>query len=797
MVLPMNWAKEFADFDCSAKEMADRLTMTGSKVECYENAADAVENVVIGRIESIVPHPDSDHMVICQVEVGQDAPLQIVTGAANLKVGDLVPVALDGSKLPGGVEIKKGVLRGVESCGMLCSLGELGLTVHDFPYAIENGILVLDERDYPDGMPAPGTPAVEALGMDDVVFEFEITPNRPDCLAVRELGRECAATFGVPFKDHTPTVKPGHGNVNDLLKVDIENSELCMRYCGAVVENVRVAPSPKWMRDRLRACGVRPINNLVDITNYVMLEYGQPMHAFDLRYVNGGAITVRRAKNGETMMTLDGIDRTFTDEMLVIADEKGPVAVAGVMGGEYSGITEGTHTVVFESACFKGSSVRVTAKKLGMRTESSSRFEKGLDPQNCLPAIMRACELVEMLGAGEVVDGVIDIDNSGYQPTVLHLDADWTNRFLGTDISEERMKKILSDLHFVVNGDEITVPSFRGDVQHKADVAEEIARFYGYNNIPTTTAKGSPQGKLTDYQKFERTVNQTMLAQGLYEIMTYSFVSPKQYDKIRLPKDDPKRNSVVILNPLGEDTSIMRTNAIPSMMDILSKNYNNRNGAVSLYEIGNEYIPVEGELLPDEIPNLVLGMYGEDKDFFTLKGVVENLLEVLGIEDYDVAACSDNPTFHPGRCAVLSKDGEEFGVIGEVHPLVCQNYDINTRVYTGKLNMRKLFAMMKTDKSYQPMPKFPASTRDLALLCDDSLPVLTMEKAIKNAAGQILEKVELFDVYKGSQIEAGKKSVAFNITMRAADRTLTDEEVGSAMKKILTAMEALGAQIRS
>lgn len=452
------------------------------------------------------------------------------------------------------------------------------------------------------------------------------------------------------------------------------------------------------MRERLRASGVRPIDNIVDITNYVMLEYGQPMHAFDIEYVKGNKIIVRNALSGETLTTLDGVERNLTEDMLVIADAEKASAVAGVMGGEYSGINEGTHTVVFESACFKGSSVRVTAKKLGMRTESSSRFEKGLDPQNCLPAIMRACELVEMLGAGEVVDGVIDIDNSGYKPTVLHLDAEWTNRFLGTDIPEERMKKILSDLHFGVNGNEITVPSFRGDVEHKADVAEEIARFYGYNNIPTTTAKGSPQGKLSEYQKFERTVNQTMLAQGLYEIMTYSFVSPKQYDKIRLPKDDPRRKSVVILNPLGEDTSIMRTNAIPSMMDILSKNYNNRNGAVSLYEIGNEYIPVDGELLPDEVPNLVLGMYGEDKDFFTLKGVVENLLDVLGIEDYDVTACSDNPTFHPGRCAILSKGGEEFGIIGEVHPLVCQNYDINTRVYTGKLNMNTLFALMNDEK---------------------------------------------------------------------------------------------------
>ena len=551
------------------------------------------------------------------------------------------------------------------------------------------------------------------------------------------------------------------------------------------------------MRERLRASGVRPIDNIVDITNYVMLEYGQPMHAFDIEYVKDHKIIVRNAVSGETIQTLDGVDRTLSEDMLVIADSEKASAVAGVMGGEHSGINENTHTVVFESACFKGSSVRITAKKLGMRTESSGRFEKGLDAQNCLPAVMRACELVELLRAGEVVDGVIDVDNTNYQPTRIHLDADWTNRFLGTDIPKEQMVKILTDLQFQMEGDEIIVPSFRSDVEHKADIAEEIARFYGYNNIPTTIAKGSPEGGYNEYQKFERVVNQNMLAQGMYEIMTYSFVSPKQYDKIRLPKDDPKRQSVVIRNPLGEDTSIMRTNAIPSMMDILSKNYNNRNGAVSLYEIGNEYIPVEGELLPDEVPNLVLGMYGDDKDFFTLKGVVENLLDTLAIHEYDVDAKSDDPTFHPGRCAVLSKDGEEFGIIGEVHPLVCANYGINTRVYVGKLKLRKLFAMMDTQRSYVPMPKFPASTRDLALLCDDALPVMTMEKAIKAAAGKILEKIELFDVYKGSQIAQGKKSVAFNISMRASDRTLTDEEVNGAMSKILKALEELGAQIRS
>ena len=792
MDLSIRWLKDYVDIgDISMRDFSEAMSMSGSKVEGWTTEFEDVKNVVVGKILSVEPHPDSDHLVICQLYVGQQEPVQIVTGASNVHVGDMVPAALHKSQLPNGVKITKGKLRGVMSNGMMCSIAELNLTKGDFPYAAEDGIFLLQEDCQ------VGQDIASAIGCNDTCVEFEITPNRPDCLSVLGLAREAAVTFGKELKMHTPQVKGCGGDIHDYLSVEVRNPQLCPRYTAKVVKNVKIGPSPRWMRERLRASGVRPIDNIVDITNYVMLEYGQPMHAFDIEYVKDHKIIVRNAVSGETIQTLDGVDRTLSEDMLVIADSEKASAVAGVMGGEHSGINENTHTVVFESACFKGSSVRITAKKLGMRTESSGRFEKGLDAQNCLPAVMRACELVELLGAGEVVDGVIDVDNTNYQPTRIHLDADWTNRFLGTDIPKEQMVKILTDLQFQMEGDEIIVPSFRSDVEHKADIAEEIARFYGYNNIPTTIAKGSPEGGYNEYQKFERVVNQNMLAQGMYEIMTYSFVSPKQYDKIRLPKDDPKRQSVVIRNPLGEDTSIMRTNAIPSMMDILSKNYNNRNGAVSLYEIGNEYIPVEGELLPDEVPNLVLGMYGDDKDFFTLKGVVENLLDTLAIREYDVDAKSDDPTFHPGRCAVLSKDGEEFGIIGEVHPLVCANYGINTRVYVGKLKLRKLFAMMDTQRSYVPMPKFPASTRDLALLCDDALPVMTMEKAIKAAAGKILEKIELFDVYKGSQIAQGKKSVAFNISMRASDRTLTDEEVNGAMSKILKALEELGAQIRS
>ena len=688
MDLSMRWLKDYVDIgEVSMRDFSEAMSMSGSKVEGWKTEFDEVKNVVVGKILSVEKHPDSDHLVICQLDVGQEEPVQIVTGASNVHAGDIVPVALHKSELPNGVKITKGKLRGVMSNGMLCSLGELGLTKGDFPYAIEDGIFLIEEDCQ------IGQDIASALGCNDTTVEFEITPNRPDCLSVIGLAREAAATFHKPLNLHQPEVKGCGGDVHDYLSVEVQNRELCQRYVARVVKNVKIGPSPRWMRERLRASGVRPIDNIVDITNYVMLEYGQPMHAFDIEYVKGHKIIVRNARTGETIQTLDGVDRALSEEMLVIADEEKANAVAGVMGGENSGIHEGTHTVVFESACFKGSSVRVTAKKLGMRTESSSRFEKGLDPQNCLPAVMRACELVEQLGAGEVVDGVIDVDNSGYQPTVLHLDPAWINTFLGTDISREKMEEILKHLQFGIDGENIIVPSFRGDVQHKADVAEEIARFYGYNNIPTTTAKGNPEGGYSDYQQFERTVNQNMLAQGMYEIMTYSFVSPKEYDRIRLPKDDPKRESVVILNPLGEDTSIMRTNAIPSMMLILAKNYNNRNGAVSLYEIGNEYIPVPGEQLPDEVPNLILGMYGEDRDFFTLKGVVENLFDTLGIEDYDVEACHDNPTFHPGRCAVISKDGEELGIIGENGAsdiITLVDYMIGQGPETGKFTVSEL-----------------------------------------------------------------------------------------------------------
>ncbi len=790
MNLSMRWLSDFVDIDAKPHDFCEAITMSGSKVEGYTVEGSEISNVIVGKILSIEKHPDADKLVVCQVDVGSGEPIQIVTGATNLKVGDVVPVAMDNSTLPGGKKIRKGKLRGVVSNGMLCSLGELGLTVHDFPNAIEDGIMVIDED------VKLGQDIREALGLNDTCVEFEITSNRPDCFSIIGLAREAAATYNLPLKLHTPVVKGTDGDVNDLLQVEVKNPELCMRYIARMVKNVKIEPSPRWMRERLRACGVRPINNIVDITNYVMLEYGQPMHAFDYKYVNGHKITVRTAKNGEKITTLDDVERNLDESMLVIADEKGPVAVAGVMGGEFSSIMDDTDTIVFESACFNGPSVRLTSKKLGLRTESSGRYEKGLDPNNTKPAVDRACELIEMLGAGEVIGGYVDVDNSDKAQRRIKLDVDWTNRFLGIDIPREQMVDYLERVGCVMDGDDIIVPSFRPDLEHKADISEEIARFYGYDKIPVTAIRGTAQGHLTEQQKFERTVSNTLLSQGLYEIMTYSFISPKYYDKIRLPEDSPLRKCVTIQNPLGEDTSVMRTTTLPSMLEILAKNYNNRNESAALFELSPEYIPTENPL-PDENVQVTLGMYGEQYDFYSLKGVVEALLDVLGIADYDVSAVSDNPTFHPGRCACISKDGRDIGTIGEIHPLVLQNYGINTKVYAAKLDASALFDLRCVSKEYKPLPKYPATARDIAVLCGDALPVLDMKKAIQKAAGPILERVSLFDVYKGQQVPDGKKSVAWSLSFRAPDRTLTDEETDEAMKKVLKALDEMGAVLRS
>ncbi|HWP51455.1 MAG TPA: phenylalanine--tRNA ligase subunit beta [Clostridia bacterium] len=793
MDLSMKWLGDYVTMDdMPPRTFCEAMTMSGSKVEGYTQEGTEIENVVIGKILSIAPHGNSDHMVICQVDVGSKT-VQIVTGASNLKVGDVIPAALDGATLPGGHKIVTTHLRGELSEGMLCSLSELGLTKNDFPTAIEDGIFVIDE---PCKL---GEDIRTALGLNDTIVEFEITSNRPDCLSVIGLAREAAATFGKVLTVKQPIVDKGDSDINNMLKVEVKNPVLCPRYVARAVTNVKIAPSPLWMRERLRASGVRPINNIVDITNYVMLEYGQPMHAFDVNCVAGKKLVIRNAEPGETLMTLDGTERALSPEMLVIADAEKPSAVAGVMGGENSGIHDDTVTVVFESANFLGSSVRITAKKLGMRTEASSRFEKGLDPTVCLTAADRACELAILLGAGEAVNGVINVDNSAKAATVIKLEEDWINRFLGITVPHGDMVKTLESIGCTIKEDNITVPSWRADLEHKADIAEEIARFYGYNKIPTTSIQGGVYGVVTDVQKLERRVVTTLLAQGMSEICTYTFVSPKVFDLVRMPDDSPLRRTVKILNPLGEDTSVMRTIVYPSMMEVLARNYNNRNESAALFEIAKEFIPKENaNTLPDENKMLALGMFGPNYDYFSLKGIVEELLDNFGIADYDIAAVTNNPTFHPGRCAEITKNGKHIGTIGEVHPSVCANYDMSVRAYMGRIDLEGLFALSDvTGRTYHPLPRFPASTRDIALLCDDALPVLTIEKTIKSQIGDILESVSLFDHYKGAQIPDGKKSLAFAISMRAVDRTLTDSEINVAMERALNAVSALGAQLRA
>ena len=797
MNLSMKWLGDYVKADMPIKDYCHALTMSGSKVEGYEIEGAEISNVVVGKLLSVVPHENSDHLVVCQVEVGKEAPIQIVTGAPNVKAGDIVPVALDGSTLPGGIKIKKGKLRGVESNGMLCSLGELGLDKRDFPYAIEDGIFLIEE-------PCEiGEDIHTAIGLNDTSVEFEITSNRPDCLSVTGLARETAATYNLPLNIPVPSFKGVDGDINEMLKVDIINTEKCQRYCAGIVKNVKIEPSPRWMRERLRASGVRPINNFVDITNYVMLEYGQPMHAFDLRYVEGAHINVRNAVNGEKIMTLDGVERELTEDMLVIADDKKPVAVAGVMGGEYSGIMDDTTTVVFESAYFEPTQVRRTSKALKLKSDASMRYEKGVDRLISMTCLNRAFQLVEKLGAGEVVRTVIDCDYTDKTPVSVEFNAQWINDFLGTDIPEADMIDYLNRLGFTVDGDKVTAPSFRIDIECKADIAEEVARIYGYNNIPSSEFRGVAEAELTADQKFIRKLRNTAVSLGGYEIATFSFVSPKYMDKINLPADSKLRNTVTIINPLGEDTSVMRTSTIPSMLEILSFNYNNRNEKACLFEISKEYLPVEGQELPNEPDRLTIGMYGGNADFYDIKGIVETALSEMGIKDVEYVRANDSDAFdeksamHPGRSAVILKDGTPLGIMGEIHPEVQDTYGFGTKVYVAKLNIPEMMSCAVTDISYMPLPKFPASTRDLSLICDDEIPVAELEKAIKNACGKILEKVTLFDVYKGKQIEDGKKSVSYSLTLRSHEGTLTDEQADSAVKKALKALSAIGAELRA
>ena len=792
MDLSLRWLGDYVDTGVTPKQFCDAMTMSGSKVECYSEEADYITNCVVGKILEIVKHPDADKLQICQVDVG-GRTVQIVTAATNVFVGALVPVALDNSTLANGIKIKKGKLRGVVSEGMMCSVAELGVTVHDFPYAIEDGILIIQE------CCKPGDDIREALGINDTTVEFEITSNRPDCLSVIGLAREAAATFDKELHLPEPKVRHEEGNINDMLSVEVKNPNLCRRYVARMVKDIKIAPSPRWMRERLRASGVRPINNLVDITNYVMLEYGQPMHAFDYKYLKGGKIVVRNAKEGESITTLDGVERKLTPDMLVICDEEKPSCVAGVMGGEYSGIQDDTNTVVFESANFLGSSVRITAKKLGMRTESSGRYEKGLDSRMCMDAVNRACQLVEMLGAGEVVGGYIDIDNANEAPLTIEFQPDWINRFLGINISADRMKSILEKIGYKVEGNVITVPSFRaGDTRHKADIAEEIARFYGYDVIPNTAVTGASQGGLTPEQKFEKRLGELLRANGCYEIETYSFISPKYYDKINLPEDSELRRSVVITNPLGEDTSVMRTTCVPSMLEVISRNYNNRNLSGRLYEMGKVYLPKEmPDILPDEREVAVVGTFGDKEDFFALKGILDEAFNKLAIQGVEYSALKTDPAFHPGRCAEITIGEKKIGVIGEVAPAVLDNYGIGTRAYVASVDIADIFANRVEEKKFKPTPRFPTSGRDLAIICDDEIPAASLEKAIRAGAGKLLEKVELFDVYKGPSVAPGKKSVAYSMTLRAPDRTLTVEECDKVVAKVLKELEKLGAKLRA
>lgn len=787
MLLSRKWLNEFVPVDVDDRTFAEDMTLSGSKVEITEIEGEEISNVVVGRVVEIKRHENSDHMWICQVDVGEEAPIQIVTGAQNVSQGDLVPVAKHNSTLPGGVKITKGKLRGEKSNGMLCSYKELGMTDNDWPYSIVDGIFLLNsDPDLKAKDLKPGDDIRTAIGLDDHVVEFEITPNRPDCLSVIGLAREAAVTYGKTMAKHEPVVKGGGvGNLTELLDVETPATDLCPRYTARMVRNVKIGPSPKWMRDRLRASGVRPINNVVDITNYVMLEYGQPMHAFDYRYVNGGKIVVRRAEDGETLTTLDGNVRQLNSSMLVIADEHRAVGLAGIMGGENSEIVEDTVDVVFESANFNGTSIRRTALALGMRTEASAKFEKGLDILNTLPAVNRACELVEMLGAGEVLDGTIDILNFVPQPKQLKLRADKINALLGTDIDAAEMCRILQELGFGVDGDIITVPSWRGDVEHYSDLAEEVARFYGYNQIPTTAMTGvTTRGGYSPEQMLERSLGTVCRSLGYDEIITYSFISPTYYDKIRLPEDSPLRKSMKIMNPLGEDTSIMRTTVMPSMLEILTRNYNYRNKEAHLYELGRTYFERE-DGMADEPKHLSLGVYGPEESFFTLKGAVETILDSIRAEDVTYVAEKSDPSYHPGRCAKVYVNGQEVGTLGQIHPLVAANYGVDAELYYADLKFDALFASRGADPKYQPLPKFPAVTRDIAVLVDKAVTVGAMESSIQAAAKGLLKDVTLFDIYEGAKLPTGKKSVAFNLVLRADDRSLTAQEADDEVNLVL------------
>ena len=800
----LSWIKMFVpDLDVTAQEYTDAMTLSGTKVEGYERLDADLEDIVIGQIEKIEKHPDADKLIICQVNVGEKVT-QIVTGAPNVKEGDKVPVVLpggrvagghDGKKTPGGVKIKEGKLRGVDSYGMLCSIEELGSTREMYPDAPEYGIYIFPE----DAI--VGESAIKALGLDDVIFEYEITSNRVDCYSVLGIAREAAATFGKKF---VPPVVKETGNeekAEDYIKVIVEDQNLCSRYCARVVKNIKIGPSPKWMQRCLAANGIRPINNLVDITNYVMEEYGQPMHAYDLDKISGQQIVVRRAAENEKLVTLDGQERTMDENVLMISDGEKAVGIAGIMGGENSMITDDVHTVLFEAACFDGPNIRLSSKRIGLRTDASGKFEKGLDPNNAQVAIDRACQLMEELGAGEVVGGMVDVYSKKKEPVRVPFEPEKINDLLGTEISREQMLAYLEkvELHYDETTNEIVAPTFRHDIFRTADIAEEVARFYGYDNIPTTLPKGeATTGKLPFKLRIEEVARDVAEYCGFSQGYCYSFESPKVFDKLQIPQGDMLRNAISISNPLGEDFSIMRTISLNGMLTSLATNYNRRNKNVRLYELGNVYLPKSLPLteLPEERMMFTLGMYG-DGDFFDMKGVIEEFFDQVGMHkkvDYDPKA--GKSFLHPGRQALISYEGDLLGYLGEVHPVVADTYGIGTRAYVAVIDILHVVNHATFDRKYEGIAKFPAVNRDISMVVPKDIMVGQIEHMIAQRGGKILENYELFDIYEGSQIQEGYKSVAYSITFRSKEKTLEEAEVSSAMKKILNGLESLGIQLR-
>ena len=800
----LSWIKAYVpELDCTAQEYTDAMTLTGTKVEGFERLDKNLDKIVIGQIEKIEKHPDADKLIICQVNIGTET-IQIVTGAPNVKEGDKVPVVLDGGSVAGGhdgkmaedgIKIKKGKLRGIESNGMMCSIEELGSSRDMYPEAPEYGIYIFPED------AVVGENAVKALGLDDVVFEYEITSNRVDCYSVVGIAREAAATFRKPFCPPVVTATGNSEDVHDYVKVTVQDTDLCPRYTARVVKNIKIAPSPVWMQRRLASCGIRPINNIVDITNYVMEEYGQPMHAYDYDTIAGHEIVVRRAEKDEKFVTLDGQERTMDENVLMICDGEKAIGIAGIMGGENSMITDDVKTMMFEAACFDGTNIRLSSKRVGLRTDASGKFEKGLDPNNAQAAIDRACQLIEEFGAGEVVGGMVDVYSKKKEPVRVVFEPEKINALLGTDISREDMLKYFDkiDLAYDEATNEIVAPTFRHDIFRTADLAEEVARFYGYDNIPTTLPKGeATTGKLPFYLRIEQTARDIAEFCGFSQGYSYSFESPKVFDKLLIPEGDQLRQAISISNPLGEDFSIMRTVSLNGMLNSLAFNYNHRNKNVRLYELGNVYLPKALPLaeLPDERMQFTLGMYGEG-DFFTMKGVVEEFFEKVGLRKtakYDPNA--GKPYLHPGRQANIIYEGTVVGYIGEVHPAVADNYGIGERAYVAVLDMKNIVSFATYDRKYEGIVRFPAVTRDLSMVVPKHILAGQIEEMIAQRGGKHLESYHLFDLYEGAQIEKGYKSMAYSITFRAKDKTLEESDVASAMKKILNGLESMGIVLR-